>query len=221
MALCVIADGEFGLRVARVIVRLLAAEGRTALVAADGDGHGRAEILATASFAIRASWRDVRQEFESFAEAAAQSRVSWLPVAIAHPYVRVGPAIVPGTPPCYACYSRRAGQHQRDPRSEQVEAGYARDTALGVSGHPPHLAALVAGQALALVSTGQAHDETGRRGEVRMVDSRTDHVESCVAVPANGCPACDPAPALDRRARAGRDRLRGLAARTAGPAAAS
>lgn len=214
----ILADGRFGDAVARDLVRLLAMSGRTARVVSERPRQ-LGSFVAAGELAVYASWRDVAAEFEEFSEAARTARRPWLPVAFAHPHVRVGPAVVPGLAPCYACYSIRVRQHSwaagRD-RDADVEQALNGDSRLGVEGFPPHIAAMAAGLGLAMLGavTGRA-----RVGQVGLIDCDTDMIRRWRVVAADACPGCGPAaPAGAARARAARDSLLTLAGQASGMA---
>ncbi|WP_214324510.1 TOMM precursor leader peptide-binding protein [Nonomuraea sediminis] len=160
-------SGDFGHSFAEQLRALLAGTGRTVRVAGE-PGPG---------FAVRAAWRDVPAEFEAF---AATARTPWLAVAQAHPYLRVGPAVVPGIAPCHECYLTRVRQHGP---ADGVEAALAAHPEVGVGGFAPHQVMMAAGMALALIDTAEA-------GTLVTIDCRTDEVVSWRVVPAHACRGC-------------------------------
>ncbi|WP_193318492.1 TOMM precursor leader peptide-binding protein [Nonomuraea phyllanthi] len=182
----IVAGGAFGRAVAHHLRALLAYARRPVEVAREPMRVPPGRFVAGGAFAVRAAWRDVGAEFEAFATAAGQARVPWLPVAMGHPYLRVGPAVVPGVSPCHACYLTRARQHgtSADPALEEAMTA---DDKLGVRGFPPHLSMLAAGLALSLIRDAEA----GRAGRIMTIDTRTDEVNSWRVVPCHGCPGCD------------------------------
>lgn len=164
----VAADGDFGAAVAEDLRHLVASATEPVRAA-----WPRVDV--------RASWRDVPDEFAAFGAAARPA--PWLPVAVAHPYIRVGPLFVPGRAPCHSCFRARARQHE-DPVEEEIRWRLAADPALGVRGFPPHQSMLAAGLALALLRGEE-------RGTVTVIDCRTDEVATWRVVPAEQCPGCD------------------------------
>ncbi|HEY3684169.1 MAG TPA: TOMM precursor leader peptide-binding protein [Streptosporangiaceae bacterium] len=162
----IVADGEFGECVAGHLRALLASG------AAPASGRIR----------VRASWRDVPAEFAAFG--AATGSAPWLPIALGHPYIRVGPLFVTGRAPCPACYATRVRQHG-NPVDEEVGRRLADDPRLGVRGFLPHQSMIAAGLAVDLMRDEEA-------GRVAVVDCRTDEVASWHLVPAEACPGCGP-----------------------------
>jgi bacteriocin biosynthesis cyclodehydratase domain-containing protein len=202
----IVADGGFGRALAGT-VRALLGGGRCS-VSPPGEGLGA--FFAEAGFAMRASWRDVRSEFEAFAAAADAARVPWLAVAAGPGHIRVGPVVVSGAAPCHACFLRRVRQHEADGRAEEIQRAYEARRGLGVNGYAPHHVALAAGQALSLC--GQASGPgTLVVGEVRFIDCQTDEVARLEIAPAQGCGTCDPGHAALAWAARRQRQLRDLA----------
>ncbi|MCO5991791.1 TOMM precursor leader peptide-binding protein [Actinoallomurus rhizosphaericola] len=162
------ADGDFGAAFAEHLRGLLASAG----------GPVRA---GTPRIDVRASWRDVPSEFAAFG--AAERPAPWLPVAVAHPYIRVGPLFVSGRAPCHTCFRARTRQHE-DPVEEEIRQRLAADPGLGVRGFLPHQSMIAAGLALALLQGEE-------RGTVAVIDCRTDEVATWRVTPAEQCPGCD------------------------------
>jgi bacteriocin biosynthesis cyclodehydratase domain-containing protein len=212
----ILADGRFGDAVAGGLVRLLTMSGRTARVVSERPRE-LSSFLAADGLAIYASWRDVAAEFEEFADAAKTAQRPWLPVAFSHPHIRVGPAVVPGLAPCYACYSIRVRQHSwvsglgRDADLEQALNG---DRQLGVEGFPPHVAAMAAGLTLAMLGAAAGQAQVGQVG---LIDCDTDSIRLWQVVPVDACPVCGAtAPAAEARAKAARESLLGVASQATG-----
>jgi bacteriocin biosynthesis cyclodehydratase domain-containing protein len=217
----IVADGPFGSAVADQLSDLLAIAGCTARVARtplDGPATG---FMSGGDFSIRASWRDVRAELDEFAAAAAASGRPWLPVTSAHPYVRIGPAVVPGLAPCYACYSARVRQHADAAGTlgslgglglgDQLQDAFTQLSELGVTGHPPHVAAVAAGLALIMLRAACGGDAPATAGRVALIDCDTDAIRWWQVIPAHGCPECGPAADHEAVGKARRDVLRALA----------
>ncbi|MFC4531076.1 TOMM precursor leader peptide-binding protein [Sphaerisporangium dianthi] len=173
----IVADGDFGVVVAEHLRSLLAMAGRPARVAREP----ALEFAAGGGFGVRASWRDLPVEFEAFAEAARPA--PWLPIAMASPYIRVGPVFVHGRAPCHTCYRSRVRQHE-SLVEEEIRGRLAVNPRLGVRGFSPHHCMIAAGLALALMDGGE-------HGAVAAVDCRTDEVTPWRVVPAERCPGCD------------------------------
>jgi bacteriocin biosynthesis cyclodehydratase domain-containing protein len=211
----VVADGPFGQAVADSLAGLLTAAGATARIRQALTGQPLTRFIAGSNLCVRASWRDVRSEWEEVASAAAAAGRPWLPVGFGHPDVRVGPAVVPGVPPCYACYSVRSRQHSvtASKWADDLDLAFARDPALGVAGFPPHTAAIAAAVALGMLqeTLGPAGDRA-RPGQVTLINCHTDAIRSWRVATTPRCPACHaPASGQDPAGSARADRLRKLA----------
>jgi bacteriocin biosynthesis cyclodehydratase domain-containing protein len=209
----IVADGAFGREVADHLAALLWLTGRAASVdpvPLDGDPSG---LFSGADACVRASWRDIRAEWNESAEAALIAGRTFLPIAFAHPYVRVGPAVAPGLAPCHRCYSLRARQHANlvgdpNPVNDEYERALARDVRLGVTGYPPHIAAMAAGLAVTMLGAAGGRPLVGW---VARIDCGTDEVQNWRVIPTHGCQVCGPDLEPEARAKARRDRLRTLA----------
>jgi bacteriocin biosynthesis cyclodehydratase domain-containing protein len=208
----IVADGRFGAEVAEHLAALLRVDGRGVQVAPGPLGAGLADFLAGGELCVRASWRDIDAEFAEFADAAMTARRAFVPVAFAHPYVRVGPAIAAGLAPCHGCYSIRARQFAdaEDSVNDECERALGRDPRLGVSGHPPHVAAMAAGLVLGMLTPPGAPGAPVRAGRLVRIDCGTDEVRTWPVVSVHGCPVCGPVADHEAWAKVRRDRLRGL-----------
>ena len=212
----ILADGRFGDAVAGEIVRLLTMSGHSAWVVSERPRE-LGSFLEAGGPAIYASWRDAAAEFQEFAAAARTAQRPWLPVAFSHPHVRVGPAVVPGLAPCYACFSVRARQHSWASglrRDEDLEQALNGDRQLGVEGFPPHVAAMAAGLTLAMLGAAAGQAQVGQVG---LIDCDTDSIRLWQVVPVDACPVCGAtAPAAEARAKAARESLLGVASQATG-----
>jgi bacteriocin biosynthesis cyclodehydratase domain-containing protein len=203
----IVADGPFGLATATWLAGLLTAAGHRGQLAPDDAPV--ATVLAAGDLAVRISWRDVHAEFDHFAAAAAHIGRPWIPVAMAHPWIRIGPAIVPGVPPCHACYQARVRQHQGPSAwwQDELQRRYAFDPAAGVAGYPPHAAAAAA--ALALDMIGASPAGRVQPGHVALLDYRSSEIHRWPVTAVQRC-ACDPAVTADPTAHSQPDRTRRL-----------
>jgi bacteriocin biosynthesis cyclodehydratase domain-containing protein len=216
----IVAEGLFGGEVAEHLSTLLHGDGRTAQVAHGPLGARLADFMTGGAACVRISWRDIGDEFDEFADAATAAGRPFLPVAFAHPYVRVGPAVVPGLAPCHACYSARVRQFadEGDSVNDECEQALSRDARLGVTGYPPHVAAMAAGLALAMLGPVDDACAQVRVGQLARIDCGTDVIRTWRVTPVHGCLACGPLTNDEARAKARRDRLRSLARPATGEA---
>ncbi len=213
-------DGAFGAEVAGHLADLLQLAGGSAEVVPEPPAGELAGFVSGVDVCVRASWRDVLAESAQLATAALTAGRTFLPVAFAHPYVRVGPLVVPGRAPCHRCYAVRVRQHanavgEQNAVNDAYERALRRDPGLGVTGYPPHVAAIAAGLAFDMLV---ALDGVPRTGWVARVDCGTDEVRRWRLSPATACPVCGPDTDPEARAKLRRDRLRALARPPGAPA---
>lgn len=211
----IIATGQFGRDVADHLVALLSASGETARAARDPGGPRLPGLLAGCDRAVFAAWREVRTELDELATAAAHACRPWLPVVFSHSQVRVGPVFAPDAGPCHVCFHVRSRQHSDvDPAvTDELDRQQTRDPGLGVTGYPPHLAALAAGQAVGLLRAASGAGRQARAGRLVMISCLTDAVRVRRLVPQHGCPHCHPESEQRATAKARADQLRELAGR--------
>jgi bacteriocin biosynthesis cyclodehydratase domain-containing protein len=218
----IIADGPFGRATADCLSGLLAIAGHRAGVGHTPLGERLAGFITDGDFCVRASWRDVRSEFDEFATATCLAQRPWIPVALAHPHVRVGPMVVPGVAPCYFCYAARSRQHGGAAATlkDELDRAATRDPMLAVTGYPPHAAAIAAGLAMVMLRTARGGNWPGRVGQVTLIDYNTDAIGSWQVTPVHNCAGCDRASSHEASATARSGRSRRLAelvtGRTAG-----
>jgi bacteriocin biosynthesis cyclodehydratase domain-containing protein len=89
--------------------------------------------------------------------AAYEHAVPWLPVILEHPFLRIGPLVVPPAGPCFRCYRARRLQHDTEREfSVAFEAAYDSGDSSGPIGYLPHHARLAAAATLRLLDQGCA-----------------------------------------------------------------
>jgi len=95
---------------------------------------------------VFATWRE-RQDIGRVLDGICNSTATpWLSVVAEHPWVRIGPGIMPGRTPCYKCFRLRRLQHDRNAElSLALQAAYSKDLRIGVRGHLPHQITIAAG----------------------------------------------------------------------------
>lgn len=189
--------GEFGEHVAA----LLRDNARWPVVTASSAADA---IEKDSRAAIVSMWRPYPTACEEADALAFQQQRPWLPVVMDHPYVRVGPVVVPGRGACFACFTARYDQHdsQRD-ITAMLGAGFDREADLGVRGYLGHHARLAA--ALAQMALGDLSADwlATTAGQVLSFNVYRSAIRRHSVIARSGCPRCGcPAPASSGSAMA-------------------
>lgn len=139
---------------------------------------------------VLASWRAVPSLASLLDQTAFDWTVPWLPIIYEHPVVRIGPCVVPGLGPCYACFRKRVLQHAAAPNLlETLWDQYDRDPQLGPKGYPPaapHFAAMTALEIMERLE----EDAGSEAGEVRQIDFITLQTLKGRVAGIHGCQYC-------------------------------
>ena len=194
----VVAVGGFGEEVAARVAATLDA---TVVRSWEDDGCADAAVW------LLAAWRpapELASRLDAFAFA---HRTPWIPVVAEHPYLVVGPTVVPGVGPCYRCFRRRLSQHGVDDElTELLHAHYDADPAAGPHGHLPAVATVAAAMACEAIER-VAREPEAEAGRVRRLDLQTLHLLAGSVVGVHGCPRCGgvPRPAGALREELSRD----------------
>jgi bacteriocin biosynthesis cyclodehydratase domain-containing protein len=137
--------------------------------------------------------------------------ITWFPVVLAFPAIRVGPVVVPGASACYPCYLAR--RWQRDPLAEISQAVLASN-APGPAGFFPHHALLAGALTNNLLRDIDRHGCGASAGCVRTMVLPTGQLHASRAVGVDRCPRCSFR--FQARRAAVREQLRHVAAVAAG-----
>jgi bacteriocin biosynthesis cyclodehydratase domain-containing protein len=160
---------------------------------------------------VTVTWRPSDAMCERLDAHAFAAGVPWLPACLEHPYLSVGPWVLPPHGPCFRCVRARLSQHMPPGAIGDVaRRAYDADPACGPLGHLPSHARLVGGlilQALAgLVSAPLPSGPDAWRddGRLRMVRYQMGNgrFTSHQVIPCDSCPRCDqPGPRAVRQRR--------------------
>lgn len=182
----IIAVGGLGASIARS----MATYGPTAMTYPDAKGHVVPAEWPLSSVHVLASWRPTPR-LTSLLDAAAFSwRVPWLPIICEHPYLRLGPAVVPGRSGCYGCFRRRLLQHsQRADLDEALHREYDVNHHSGPAGFLNAFAEFVAAAAWEIIQQMLVAPDA-QAGQVRQLDMITLQTTLGHAVGVHGCPRC-------------------------------
>lgn len=155
-------------------------------------------------------WRPSDALCERIDARAFATGVPWLPAFLEHPYLCVGPWILPPHGPCFRCVRARILQHA-GPGSYQgiVREAYDAEPAYGALGHLPAHVRLTGGlirRALAELTSSTLHpgvDAWRDDPRLRMVryQDGSGRFDSPPAIPLHGCQRCDQPPSAARQRR--------------------
>ena len=144
------------------------------------------DLLSRADFVGLALWRRYPSAVDAVDVACGRRRVPWSSVTLDGRFLIIGPLVVPGVSPCYACYRRRWSTHLARPEREQaLDGAYDADNGVGCKGFPPS-SVTIAAAALAL-DRAEAGIAAGR---VRRLDLLHCALEETRVVRVHGCERC-------------------------------
>lgn len=175
--------GEFGHRVAGRLTAAWSDADRLDLTSA-----GDPAFWPPADLLVLAAEHASTAQLDTVDRAAFAWRRPWFPVLLDEPYLRCGPAAVPGRSACHRCFSRRRRQHAQaadawdDPVSPALPG-----TAQRVSGFADHHVDIAVGLAQQARRDCEAGSAAGYVRTVRLVDG-TPSRAAVIAV--DGCSRC-------------------------------
>jgi bacteriocin biosynthesis cyclodehydratase domain-containing protein len=181
----VIALGAFG----EAVAKRMAEEVGVHITYAKSDRIAPAE-WPLARLHVLTAWRHAPSFADAVDAAAFAWRVPWLPVVAEHPFVYIGPAVLPGVGPCYTCFRRRLVQHsQTSDLAEALHAHYEAEPPAGPKGYLPAAATLAAMKACELIDRIDSAPavEAGNVYQLHLLTCRT---LSCGVVGIHGCRRC-------------------------------
>lgn len=142
-------------------------------------------------------WRSSERVCERLDDLAFATNIPWMPVTLEHPYLTVGPWLIPPSGPCFRCLTMRQAQHGAPGLvGQSVRAAYDADPGCGPTGHLPGHARLAAGLALRSVSCYPPSElAPGKAGTNTGVGRVTYHLESsrievAQLIACHGCMRC-------------------------------
>jgi hypothetical protein len=139
---------------------------------------------------VFATWRERQDVSEILDELCFAAAIPWTSIVAEHPWVRVGPRIIPPRTPCYRCFTLRRLQHDRHPQlSLALQAAYAADWRLGVRGYLPHHILIAAGLLGSALEQLQNDDEP--RSQVALYHTLRHEIMLDHVVGVHGCTRCD------------------------------
>jgi bacteriocin biosynthesis cyclodehydratase domain-containing protein len=161
-------------------------------------------------------WRPSDALCEGIDTHAFAAGIPWLPAFLEHPYLCVGPWILPPHGPCFRCVRARIMQHAgRGSYQGFAREAYDADPACGPLGHTPAHVRLTAGlirKALAELISSEvrpgvdAWRDDPRLRMIRYLDG-SGRFDAPSVIPCHGCPRCDQSAPRARRQRSLSDAL--------------
>jgi bacteriocin biosynthesis cyclodehydratase domain-containing protein len=182
---CVLAVGEFGSAVADI---LAGPERPGSPVIYDGPiaaGH-----LPVAETYVLVSGHPAPAALETLDDAVFAWGCRLVPVTVEHPYLRLGPVVVPGRSPCYHCFAARCLQHALVPAYALAVTEHFRDQqAPSWPGYLPPVATIAAAWAQRALHW-EAGAGLGSPGAVQMLNMLTFQQFAGAVVGVHGCRRC-------------------------------
>ncbi|AWK96227.1 TOMM precursor leader peptide-binding protein [Bacillus velezensis] len=118
-----------------------------------------------------------------------QWKEPWLPIIMEHPYLRIGPLIIPGKGPCFHCFHARLLQHSPVPEYlKKIDDHYAKHPEAGPKGYLRSFA----GWSAAFVSIVLKSMEDGESlaGSMWQTNVLTRDSFRSNTIGVHGCPRC-------------------------------
>jgi bacteriocin biosynthesis cyclodehydratase domain-containing protein len=198
-------EGEFTGAAAGALVAELTRLGRSCGRVALGADLDLPRVLVGASVTVLVSERHDLRSIDRLDAAAHGTGRPWLSITHHHPYVQVGPYVVPFRGPCHRCLRIRLEQHGHiDPVTDATASRPGVDPVRGVGAH---VGVTAAGLALAMIADGV------HAGVLFQVSTHGLPIVRIPVAAAHLCPRCGAgtarAPARDN------ERIRRLVARSA------
>jgi bacteriocin biosynthesis cyclodehydratase domain-containing protein len=181
----VLSAGDFGRAVAARMGEMLE------IVVTEVRGHGVSPASwPLARLHILASWRPALSISRQVEASAFAWRVPWLPIVAEHPFIYIGPSIVPGVGPCYGCFRRRLMQHSgSNDLTDALQTHYENDPEAGPQGYLPTLATFSAMVACDIAER-IAHDPANEAGKVSQLHVPSLRTLQGLVVGVHGCERC-------------------------------
>lgn len=203
-----ITTGAFGRDVGRIIQDCPDALQITAVGSAD---HGWQWPEQPLDAFVAVTWRPSDALCERVDAHAFAAGLPWLPVCLEHPFLSVGPWVLPPDGPCFRCVRTRLSQHSPPGSvSDVARRAYDADQACGPLGHLPTHVRLTGGLIIAALA-GLAAAPRPSSPDAWLDDKRLRMVRyhmgngrfsSSQVIPCDGCPRCDqPGPRALRQRR--------------------
>lgn len=139
---------------------------------------------------VLAAWRPVPHISKTLDSVSFQWHVPWLPVVCEHPYLRIGPIVLPGRGACCTCFDQRVQQHLHKPEiTRTIQSHYDAHPESGPGGHIRAVALFAAASAQEIIERMHVKPEA-EAGNVYQIDLVNLRTAKGHAVGLHGCPRC-------------------------------
>jgi bacteriocin biosynthesis cyclodehydratase domain-containing protein len=146
--------------------------------------------LPAARARVLASSRALPSLASALDDSAYQTQTPWLPVAMDHPHLQIGPAVAPGYGACFDCWQRRLRQHSPAPDVDAALQRYYEDhPAEHPSGHLPPSAELAAAMVLRVIDR-LVSDPGSEAGWLRQINLVSRRMTKGRGIGVHGCQKC-------------------------------
>ncbi|MCY8857610.1 TOMM precursor leader peptide-binding protein [Bacillus atrophaeus] len=139
---------------------------------------------------IFASWKSSSYISKQLDQLFFKWREPWLPITMDHPYVRIGPLVIPGEGPCFHCFESRSLQHSPVPQYvRKMDDYYHRHPDAGPKGYLRSFAGWSAVFASTIIKSIDK-DAPSSAGSIWQMNMLTRESFSSKTVGIHGCPRC-------------------------------
>ena len=182
----VVAIGPFGEAVAHDLAKVL----DVVITKPTSEGYVQPRYWPDASVHILAAWRPVLEIAHVLDTVAFTWQVPWLPVIYEHPYLFIGPTVVPGVGPCYSCFRLRYLQHSKtEDLTDVLDSYYASHPAAGPRGYLPTTVAFAAAIVWEVTQRLTLEPEV-EAGQIRQINLLSLETHKSRVVGVHGCEHC-------------------------------
>ena len=200
MNIHLLATGDSAHATAERLAAVLKAEGdATRIDDATGPHRVNPSLWPHPDLRIVIAWRESRALMEAVDRSSAETGVPYTQAVFAHPRLRVGPTIIPGshggpsntTGGCRICFERRQLQHDAAAaKAEPLWNLYDQDETAGPQGFLPHhvsMATALLADVVRNLREGRIDDERNIVRAVHLLHGTTHRSE---LIPVHGCTRC-------------------------------
>ncbi|KJJ41555.1 hypothetical protein UM89_12605 [Bacillus subtilis] len=139
---------------------------------------------------IFASWKSSSFISKQLDQLCFKWNEPWLPITMDHPYIRIGPLVIPGEGPCYHCFESRYLQHSPVPQYvKKIDTYYHSHPDAGPKGFLRSFAGWSAIFASTVIKSID-ENELSQSGRVWKLNMLTRESFSSQTISVHGCPRC-------------------------------
>lgn len=200
MKIHLLVAGDSAHAVGERLAAVLKAEGdATRIDEATGPRRTNPSLWPHPDLRVVITWRESRALMEAVDRSSAETGVPYTQAVFAHPRLRVGPTIVPGskggpsntTGGCRQCFERRQLQHDAAAaKAEPLWRLYDEDEAAGPRGFLPHHVSMATALLAGVVRNLREGHLDEERNIVRAIHLLHGTTHRSELIPVHGCPRC-------------------------------